>query len=516
MRAFFPAVLFAVLSAATELPQVDLKGEIKYHVANGNPVKPQPWSPDQPCPTEISANIPYGNRGARFLRIEAVHAAMLLCPGVKTLKIHGDDFSGCEPTSLRLTLPFKPNGGERYPSAPEVLTLDGYASDGGDFKDGEPFLPVKHKPPAWYAGWNEQRVLAFSQNDSEVVKMGTAESEQTPLSGSSAPPKQKSNWELWIDAMDFSRIHTLTFQTTGTSSPYALTDEVASLLPSKLSSLKRLNLQDAVGSKFISSLPPNSLQHLGWRNAWGPSKDKYCGSWIPECLQFPRHDGEASPLGLVLEHTGASLTSLYFHVDDGPDTLPPVLYLDEIQQLVRLAPKLESLALDLRRKDGDWPWDELTVLAENLPHLVNLTIHFDLGSPEAYEWKQLPYHEMREKEVNESWLAEPTLTNITAEEVARFVWTHNAGSKLERLNLRAGDWAPWYPKGMIGPGWPSEHSVFADCSLMPQNNGTSLDETESSSIIRVQCVAGEKFGYRDGWNAHLVRAKNPETYLDYF
>ncbi|KAG7286847.1 hypothetical protein NEMBOFW57_009165 [Staphylotrichum longicolle] len=77
--------------------------------------------------------------------------------------------------------------------------------------------------------------------------------------------RDKTNLDLWLDAMDFSRIHTL--QLNHTRGRYALTAQVAQKLPARLTSLTSLAVHNAIAEQFILALPNNSLSHLSWWNS---------------------------------------------------------------------------------------------------------------------------------------------------------------------------------------------------------------------------------------------------------
>jgi len=72
-----------------------------------------------------------------------------------------------------------------------------------------------------------------------------------------SPLKDKAIFELWLDAMDFSSIHTLHLNST-----IALSFSRDGLLPTKLPKLHTLVVEGFQARDFILALPPNSLEHL--------------------------------------------------------------------------------------------------------------------------------------------------------------------------------------------------------------------------------------------------------------
>lgn len=117
-----------------------------------------PWDPDAPLDP---ANYWYSFRTMR----DAYHA-LLSCPNINAIYIRVA-LQGCSDWPDRFNFPFNPLGGDRYLSAPEILSLEGYDGD----------------EDSWgYKGAPEGAV-------------------QTNM----------TNIDLWLNAMDFSRIHTLAF-----------------------------------------------------------------------------------------------------------------------------------------------------------------------------------------------------------------------------------------------------------------------------------------------------------------
>jgi hypothetical protein len=90
-----------------------------------------------------------------------------------------------------------------------------------------------------------------------------------------SPPedrRDKTPLDLWLEAIDFSRIRTL--QLNNTQGGYTLTEQVVEKLPQKLTSLESLMVHNQIAASFILALPKDSLKHLSWQNP-GDSRGKY-------------------------------------------------------------------------------------------------------------------------------------------------------------------------------------------------------------------------------------------------
>ena len=381
---------------------------------------------DVSCPTAIRQTIPAytwtdGERVERpaFSSMAGIHAALLRCPDIATLQVR-TTLMGCSDWPDRFNFPFDFRGGDHYRSAPQVLSLEGYDADEIESSPCEDrFAPFWRERIAF---WTQPR-RAWQCRD--YVPLPEAQ-------------RNKTNLDLWLDAMDFSQIHTL--QLNHTDGRYTLTEQVVQKLPSRLTSLKSLAVCNGIGEQFILALPRSSLTHLSWQN---PSRGRN-GDWdaaLPKPLP---------PLEPVLRHQGSLLLSFDYHTDESESLARQTLNVKEVGQLVTLAPGLQSLTLDLNRQpDGigsggqSWPWESLRVLAQGLPELTDMTIYFDMASEcHREESRANPWGLYRPDEISNctEHHAQPRLNRASAAEMARFLWQHQAGQRLSRVSFRAGDW----------------------------------------------------------------------------
>ncbi|KAM7213016.1 hypothetical protein V8F06_011618 [Rhypophila decipiens] len=386
------------------------------------------WKPGDPCPTEIRSGIPnswHEPYEDKFGYMEIIHAAMLICPNIKILELYSTGETPCFPPTKHVVWPFNESvpRTERWASAPEVLILDDFRSDtilGPDWihRYGQQYHA------AWYVDWyrdymanltsshhdksegqqqgDEQKGLGDNQeiesagikgNNENFGSMPTTQGLMEVGSNSSATDhekedtpetpngKKETNFDIWLQVMDFSRIHTLKLgkraQWWGT---YTLTHRLAKTLPPHLVSLKNLELKNTIGADFLLNLPKiTSLTHLTWREPWTGEYDQ---GMRAKSLLVP-----------ILKHHGSTMETLYLHAYDTGTFYRPALSTHELRNLTRLAPNIKKLTIDLRRareKDRqlveEWPWEDLKILATGLQGLTDLMIYFELRYMPCQYW----------------------------------------------------------------------------------------------------------------------------------
>lgn len=395
-----------------------------------------------------------------FPTMASIHAAMLTCPTIEILKVRAA-LLGCSEWPDRFNFPFDLKGGERYPSAPLVLSLDGYEPDDSEW-DKVQYRPTNSFRWYWFIARLEN-VWSWASGSRPERWLRWLRYHRLP-----EEQRRKKNLDLWLDAMDFSRIHTL--QLNYTSGHYVLTEQVAQKLPPKLASLESLLVHGSMAEKFILALPHNSLKHLSWTNPW---EDE--GSL--ECRHTCLGDSRRSPLKPVLFQTGASLQSLEHRADEGVTCPPPALSLDDLRQLVKLAPNLHTLTINLRREstgvenDLDWPWERLQLLAEGLPHLTDLTIYYELASECARRRKPPPRSEYDPWEFEDDCtppkrFSQPLLNQTSATKMAQLLSQHKAGQPLRQVSFKAGDYTPpWDGPLSFSDWWMEDLQHWATCRL---------------------------------------------------
>ncbi|KAK0669840.1 hypothetical protein QBC41DRAFT_318963 [Cercophora samala] len=461
--------------------------------------RPRPWRIGDECPTEIIVtSIP--NAQGRFPNMETIHTALLNCPNITTLKMEAHWDHGCVVMGnpYWMSLPFDPWGGERYQSALEVLTLDGYESD------------ATGPPDPRYNRVSPEELEHNSQSSVPRVK------DLDLLASTSEPERKKYSFDWWIETMDFSKLHTLHFVREGAylgGNRYSLTENVANVLPPRLTGLRKLGLYFSLGQRFILRLPRNSLQSLAWRfpfqhDLWDK---EYRRSDLPQ----------NSPLVPVLQHQGASLKYLYFHADETPSASVPALSIAGIQHIIELAPGLNSLTIDLQRHNNthDWPWEELKLLAQGLPELVDLTVYVDLFNKTYCRENYFnPYDDGRKlwkiakvADCVEACIAKPRVDEYSVADIARFLWKYKSGKALHRFTLRAGDWMPRRIH-MGGPGDFEGRRAQGRCTVVD-----AVRHVDALGPIRCEAWSTDLYSTRSIGALPLEATRGSEdTYLDYF
>jgi hypothetical protein len=400
-----------------------------------------------------------------------IHTAMLTCPDIATLQVRTVG-SGCSEWPDRFNFPFDLRGGERYASAPLVLSLDGYRFDESEWR--------------WLCGplfddWDLEYIYWMSWRR---LWDCTRLYYQVP-----AVQRLKTNLDLWLDTMDFSRIHTL--QLNYTRGRNALTDQVVQKLPSRLTSLTNLAVHHSVAEGFILSLPKSSLKHLSWQD---PARD------YRSCRED--HGNLFLALEPVLRHQGWSLQSLDYHSEESDTHAPPTLSVTELGDLTKFAPGLQTLTIDLPRQPNasgdtwDWPWDSLRLLAERLPQLTEVTIYFELASEchrrsaenngwvDEYDWDRSSRPLREEKCVGLDHYAKPLLNETTAARMARFLTQHKSGQRLRSVKFRAGDWGRIYDGPLrFGEPWLEGRRVWVACRMDGSAIAGSEDGAGSGEVV---------------------------------
>jgi hypothetical protein len=394
-------------------------------------VSAREWKKGDPCPTEIHTLIPHEGwtDDIVFGEMSTVHDAMRICPNITSLRLRVAHL-GCSSSPDRFDFPFDQGGHDKYPTPLEVLILDGYDFD-----------RVERVSPGNWRWWIDHIKALKSW------KWHSKPEEQPP----------KRNIDLWLDAMDFSRIHTLSLDKRDRSS---VSDNVTELLPPRLTSLNNLTLAGSNSSDFFLRLPKNSLKSITWLGS-----------------------NNISSFESVLHHHGNSLIHLDWHSDEALSRPRATLSVEHLRQLSNLAPNLESLAIYLDRNNS-WPWDRLQILASELPSLTNLTVYLDIASDCRRQMKE-DWELSTECDLScptKEQYRKPLLNRTTALEVAEFIKKHNAGKALQYITLRSGDWSPPWDGALYFPGWLEYKSAWAECGLYGGKDGSISCEGQDTSI----------------------------------
>lgn len=439
------------------------------------------WTRRDPCPTEIRVTIPnpqasyigivsrfhYYNggiwypgryeppRGSLFTTVSEVHDCLVACRANVTALDLRVALMGCSEWPDRWNLPFDLAGTDEFPAL-EELSLEGY-----DFREQE-WYRVAPKKGYQSSEWLIDRAtLLFSDAIKSYFKWFFLPDAQ----------RLKTNLELWLDAMDFSKLRTLTLKDDGTTKMSG--DALVKRLPEALKGLTSLTItgswrrrrdgEDAgwPARDFILNLSPEaSLAHLSWVDG------SMCDDDVVEA---------------VLQRHGSSLTGLEWRNSEAVVSERPVFSVDQLRRLSSLAPNLKSLSIDMNRKKNAWPERDLEALAGSLPRLTNLTIYWELQSDcrRAAASKD-PYMVGGCDEAcnGPDQLAAPRLDETSGEALFHLLRRAKTGEELTSVTFRAGDFSRPWDGPIYFPEWLEGRKVWVECSVL-REDGSRKGEGEA-------------------------------------
>jgi len=378
------------------------------------------WKPGDPCPIEIHgigpSTKPRGTPDDQeyiFDSMKTVHEALMQCDNIRGIYLNVPSrtcFNGSDGYALLLSQ----LSGVKYGATPEVLSLDGHIPESCFWDNSFPAIN-------WLRRWREWQIW----NIWNVVR-------------------PKSNLEMWLDAVDLSRIHTMHLNIT-----HLLSQEAEGALATSLPSLHTLVVQGKQSS-FLLALPRNSLTHLTWHN------------------MYTLHDNYQTLPTPVLQHLGSSLLILDIRIDETTKFPTHSLPNAQLRELTELVPNLTHLTLNLDRRqakprlpDKTWPWEDLKIIAKGLPELTHLTIHFELPSA-CRRRDSAPIYYRIPKCGGVEQYAKPMVGVRAAEEMVAYLGKHKAGKKLESVSFRSGDWKD--PREDHEYEWIDGRRVWVDCA----------------------------------------------------
>ncbi|KAH7402811.1 hypothetical protein BKA66DRAFT_449564 [Pyrenochaeta sp. MPI-SDFR-AT-0127] len=433
-----------------------------------SPTLARPWNTSDPCPDTIktvvshdpcrdSLNGPWCKNVPEFSSMDSVHAALVTCPNITALDLRVT-LAGCSGWPDRWNFPFKHTAGEKYPPL-KFLKLEGYE-----------FGEVSHLSET------EHDLKNALHNAASCVKNSWSNiwaREQPPSKGQHL----KSNFGLWLDAMDWSGVEELGI----VGYRYGVTGEVLEKLPPRLTALKRLEMTNV---SFVRALSNNTLTHITWVGA-----------------------SKHGDLSSILAHQGESLESLEFRCEEiSCPSFPAQL---DISTLPKLAPNLKHLAINVPR-NGTWPLESLTAIA-SLPHLRTADLYMNIQSPCVHQ--RPDRYSMRREEwmENDMWnnckgedqFHRPFLNESSALELYKLIGSQKAQA-LDEVTFWVGDWSrPWDGPIYIPPWIEGRRAKFT-C----KKEGMGEDE--------VRCEAkGDKEYWKHGGEGGQYWAMENEWDDDY-
>ncbi|KAF4963964.1 hypothetical protein FSARC_8099 [Fusarium sarcochroum] len=421
----------------------------------------QQWTSKDYCPTKIDAKI---SRGSQFGTASAVHEAMKTCSTVDELTIRMGTM-GCTDICVHISLPFALDGSDRYLSAPSILELEGYSFDHSEWDTIVPERPHwSEEDGSWPTPSSTNPIVRWASDRYHRGRMFANKAKEGywgPFSGPcgkadawykwrhvSKEQRSKDSTELWLDAMDFSRVHTLSIRESRGTTIKPNGTAFYHRFPKELPSLKSLAIGDrwdddrvstpapeSTASKrpkaldFILAFPVASLTSFSWTESGTCENDVF----------------EA-----VLKHHGASLQELEWTSSEIDYDPRPVLSNSQLQSLGSLAPELTNLTIDLNRENNDWPYQKLKILAQSVSHLTNLTIYLNLQSEQKHNSSEMTI-EPGYVPPQVQPMAQPLLTSDAARKMFDVLRKAQPNKELETVTFREGDWL----RPLVGPVWDS-------------------------------------------------------------
>jgi hypothetical protein len=441
------------------------------------------WTPEDPCPTAIRAQIP---GISQFRTFQVVHQAMKICGNIDVLKLRASRVS-CVGFPEGYRMPFSLNGSDRYLSAPRVLSLEEYEFDYSEWAEIRP--PVSHWsnddgswpaspstiiPFRWIldmfyrARWHLDRLIYAIKRSAGIVEFSQWQEfglAQQWYDQRYLPTGRQSmdDIQLWLEAMDFSQVHTLAIQ--GVSvipRGKGLYEHFSRALTGLQSLTIRGEWKDwEAETKGISTLPTAknfilglqpSLESLEWKEGGTCGEDAF--------------DAVLKYHGATLKHFEWTNSEIDFHPR-------PVPSLAQLRGLGEWAPWLESLAIDLHRDAGDWPQDELKTIAENLPDLKTLVLYLNARD-------EAPFQNHSYYTLNRTVLLEPRLDAEAALGMFRTLRQYKVGDTFDTVEFREGDWAESFGGGQISlrDDWMGSVRIWFKCRMV-ERDGVSEAECET-------------------------------------
>ncbi|KAI1304808.1 hypothetical protein F5Y03DRAFT_168858 [Xylaria venustula] len=231
----------------------------------------------------------------------------------------------------------------------------------------------------------------------------------------------KGEWEYWHNDFQWSKLRSLTLGPQRSS-------DFLNIAAGYATSLQELTIQ---------------IYSEGGRNHDCAPLEEFLNTFTS--LETLTVKGYYVPLRLVQHHSGLKHLCLHLFEPVYMDTPRPAFSVEQLQELDKSCPDLETLEIDLYR-DGEWPEDFIKALATGFENLRYLTLHLELG---------LKNMETRNLKASDPIKPiEPILTEDSAKEVGQRFFEWRPLSKLNVLLLKTGEPLRRYPQ------WEPNHSKF--------------------------------------------------------
>jgi hypothetical protein len=367
----------------------------------------------------LKADISYGYY-AEYELFDFLFETLSNASNVRELDLflHAD---GCElGVGNPWAIPFSTHPSARFPPL-EVLRLDGYALD--ERSDGGMAWAWRGKIEKWKADW--EKWLEYDDDDEE----------KKPPFPERPEDDGRTNLEAWMDAMDWSNLHTLHLGSPSSATLHRLRSPA-------LPALKHISInapfgwaeaatQDEILS-FVTNGTPNLLHSITLQNMGAESGDELLQTLIssPNLTQELRHFSYAGGGENIffLNHT-------------------------KLSDLLAKSPSLEHLDINVPR-DFDMSIEGKRLFHDiiSTPTVSHLTLR--IPSPDEHfmapgrEW-EWSWGQIHDKSTGIYDQPDPLINLDTATNLFSDIRAKKEGAELKELEFYVGDWENRVSMGMI-------------------------------------------------------------------
>jgi hypothetical protein len=405
------------------------------------------WRTTDPCPESIKTTVSsysseYKSTKIRFATMDAVHLALTTCPNITSLDLRVTGL-GCTEWPDRWNFPFKLEGGEKYPPLREIK-LEGYRFSERAWEETKfrNVLGVWGRGLPWY-----ERVAEWTMSGKAF--------KQYQYSRLPEQQRTKDNLDLWLDAMDWSKVESLNLM--GDNPPPKIVPH--------LKGLKKLEIEGYGAQVFVQGLPNNTLTHLTSISYKNP----------PDLYSILLHQGH------LLEH-------LEVRAPEQMSVPSPTYNNSQLEHLTDMAPNLSHLSINLPR-NGTWPFEILETLSR-IRSLRTLDLWLDItslcqrGKPDRMSHKYDQYLAILAANSTscdgEAEFLTPFVNETSSLEVFNFMKEHKVGEELKNVTFWVGDWSRSWDGPLYFPDWLEHRSTKVFCSEEGKQEGEAWCEVLGS------------------------------------
>lgn len=365
------------------------------------------WTPSDPCPRAIHAELPCPNAPdeCRYDNVSTIHSALVHCPGIEEVNLYFVD-GYCRDDGMGLFNNMLPVIEEAKYPALKKMVLDGY-------RFGGPWAEEPQEGPKVY-GMNMAR--------SDDCRVPGAKTLIQNLRRESTHQTAHTSLAAWLKVMDWEQLEELSINW-ARNPERVLVQELA-----RSGRLKNLKSLAITSLDFVEALENNTLTQLKWVGRTA--------------------EGE---LESILAHQGQSLRRLEYRCDEA--VCPDFHQLLEFSTLPALAPNLEHISINMPR-NGSLPVEDLRALA-SMPNLQTANLFFRMQSDCHAKEEALgivpdcmwfPENDDSQTCNGTARYQLPYVNRTTGEDVFNVLREHKQGKEMQKVTLLSGDWTSGWGK----------------------------------------------------------------------